>query len=257
MKKIIISIVLVFSFIVGFSQTENTSQENNESPKTENQWKFKAVPYIYMAGISGSISFLSQSAPIEAEFSDILNKLGFAGMFHGEMQKNNWSIMTDIIYIKLKKGGSLVNERVPVDGVLEETIFEIGGGYGLIKNDNFSLDLLAGARFFNLCTTISNSNTTLLEKKLNFTDPYIGARYALRFNKWTNNTRFDAGGFDVGSELSWKFNFLIGYELSQKTSLYLGYQGYDVKYVEEKFTYDVYTAGPLLGVNLNFHTVSV
>lgn len=252
MKKSILSFICACTFFVGFSQTNTTASEVSETPKVENKWQFKTAPYIYMAGISGSISFLNQSVPVEADFGDILDKLGFAGMFHGEMQKNRFSIMTDIIYIKLKKGGSLINGNVPVDGVLEESIVEIGGGYTLLKSENLTLDILAGARFFNMCTTISNENTTLIEKKFNFTDPYIGMRYGLKINKWTNNTRFDFGGFDIGSELSWKFNFLIGYGLSQKTSLFVGYQGYDVKYVKDRFTYDVYTAGPLLGVNLNF-----
>lgn len=252
MKKPILFILSLFIFSLSFSQTNDTSENKNNSTTTDNKWDFKVAPYIFMAGISGNISFYSQSVPIEASFSDILDKLGFAGMFHGEMKKNNFSIMTDIIYIKLKKGGSLVNEKVPVDGELEESIIELGGGYTIINNADFNLDALVGARFFNLYTTISTSEVTLLDKKLNFIDPYLGARYELLFDKWKNNARFDIGGFGAGSEFSWKFNFLIGYELSQKTSLFFGYQGYDVDYQEDRFTYDVYTGGPLLGVNLNF-----
>jgi len=114
------------------------------------------------------------------------------------------------------------------------------------------LDLLAGARFFYLCNTVKDEDELLLEKKLDFIDPYVGLRYLLQLKKWENRIRFDVGGFDIGSELSWKFNVLLGYELNQKSTIYAGYQAYDVNYKKGDFNYDVLTSGPILGLKLNF-----
>jgi len=236
-----------------FSQSDTSNiksdyLETNDS----NKWALSSTIYLSLAGIDGVIIDGSHTIPIEANFSDILDKLGFAAMFHGEMAKGRWILMTDLFYIKLKKGGSLTRNNVPVQLELEETIFELGGGFELIKNPNFNLDLLAGARFFYLCNTVKDEDELLLEKKLDFIDPYVGLRYLLQLKKWENRIRFDVGGFDIGSELSWKFNVLLGYELNQKSTIYAGYQAYDVNYKKGDFNYDVLTSGPILGLKLNF-----
>lgn len=252
MKKLLILYAICFSVISSYSQTDK--QQEDSITTNDNSWEFNLTPYAYMAGLSGDIIFETQSIPVDASFSDLLNNLSFGAMFHGEATKNKWTLMTDLVYMKLKKDGELLNENVKIKAALEQLVFEIGAGYTFHQSENFTIDAIAGIRYFDLNSVITfvAINERILDKGFDFTDPYIGARYKTQLKKWKNSARIDIGGFGLGSEFSWKFNVVFGYEISKLVSLHLGYQGYSVDYKEDSFNYDIFTGGAVLGANFNF-----
>ena len=204
--------------------------------------------------MEGDIEFLSQSIPVDAQFSDILDNLSFGAMLNAEANKGKWTIMTDVIYIKLKKDGELLNGNLTTKVELEQIIFELGGGYKFIEKGNFSMDAIIGARFFNLDTLLMLQELSILDKNISFTDPYIGVRYKTHYKKWNHSGRIDIGGFDLGSRYSWKFNLMVGYNVSKTIALVAGYQGYGVDYREEDINlkYDIFTGGGVFGLNFHF-----
>ena len=252
MKKFLI---IVAVFCIAFSSySQADTQQKDEAKASENSWVFNLTPYAYMAGLSGDIIFKKGSIPIDASFSDILNSLSFGAMLHGEAVKGKWALMTDFIYIKLKKDGDILNENGKIKAELEEIVFEIGGGYTFHQSANFTIDAIAGIRYFDLNSVITTEivQERILDKGFDFTDPYLGVRYKTQFKKWKNSARIDIGGFGMGSEFSWKFNVVFGYDISNLVSLHLGYQGYSVDYKEDSFNYDIFTGGPVLGANFRF-----
>ncbi len=251
MKKNTLILLLLTLPFIGYSQTE--TQDESTSNTKVNSWNFEVTPYLFAAGMEGDISFLSQSLPVDAEFSDLLDHLSFGAMLHGEANKGKWTIMTDVIYMKLKNDGE-INGTLSSKAELEQVIFELGGAYKFIEKGNFSIDVIAGARYFNLANSITVQEVSLLDNSFNFTDPYVGIRYKTHCKKWKHSGRIDIGGFDVGSRYSWKFNLMAGYHVSKTIAIAVGYQGYGVDYRdnEKGFQYDIFTGGPVIGFNFNF-----
>ena len=162
MKKTIIYLFLLGIPFLGISQTE--SQNEDASPTQDNSWNFNVTPYLFAAGMDGEISFLSQSIPVDAEFSDLLDHLSFGAMLNAEANKGKWTIMTDVVYMKLKNDAEILNGQGTAKAELEQIIFELGGGYTFIEEGKFSVDVIAGARFFNLDSSLTLQEFSLLDK---------------------------------------------------------------------------------------------
>ncbi len=229
-------------------------QNQDLDQNSGSQWEFDIAPYIWFSSIKGNIGFLNQTVPVEAEFKDILDQLSFGALLHGEAHKGSWTIMTDVVYLKIKEEGNLVNGLVSTEVEIDQTIWEVGAAYTLINlNDNLTFDGLFGLRYFGLKPSLMVGQQNELTKSLDFIDPYFGMRFKSVNDKWINTARFDVGGLGVGSKISWKLNLFIGYQFSDLFSLHLGYQGYDVDYVDDNsFAYDMYTGGFITGFNFNF-----
>jgi hypothetical protein len=56
----------------------------------------------------------------------------------------------------------------------------------------------------------------------------------------------------VGSEISYKYNVMVGYKFSELFQLDLGYQSYRPDYIEKNYSYNIGNEGPILGFNFSF-----
>ena len=248
--KFKLTLLLLFCFnVMAFGQDNSDNLSDKES-----NWEFDVTPYLWFASLKGDVSFLNQTVPTNIEFKDILDQLSIGAFVHLETHKGPWTIMTDLMYLKLKEDGKIGNTSVTTKMETDQTIWELGGGYRIIKlQDYLKIDALLGMRYFGLKPSIDINGQNVLDKSINFVDPYIGIRFKNTNDKWINSARFDIGGFGVGSEFSWKFDLLLGYQFSDRSSMYLGYQAYDVDYeADNSFVYDVFTGGIITGFNFHF-----
>ncbi len=247
MKTVCKSICVLFFCVNSFSY----SQKNKPAKHT---WEFDMIPYGWFASIKGKIATNSVINPVEAKFDDVLDQLSFGGRFHAEAREKYWILMTDITYAKLEEEGILNIEQMAqnVDSRMDQLIIELGGGYNFVTiRDWLILDGLFGARYHDIGNKLIVPTGTVLDRNSVFTDPYLGLRFRTLSNQWINRMRFDLGGFGLGSEISWKFNIVVGYKFSELISLYLGYEGYDLEYKDKDFELDIYTGG--IGFGMNFH----
>lgn len=250
MKKTVL-FVLIFSLsFVGFSQSETTSD------KATDNWQFNVTPYLWMTGLKGEMTVLNKDVPVDLDFAgDILSNLKMAAMVHAEAKKGRFSIMLDVFYAKLGADGTLKQETIIERNLrvrLKQNMFEGGIGYTFAKTGGFSLDALVGARFFDVNTNTELNGVALSSRDFNFIEPYIGMRFQNNWEKWAVGGRIDAGGFGVGSEISYKYNLLVGYQFSELFGLNLGYQSYKPNYVDDLFVYNIASEGFLLGFNFKF-----
>jgi hypothetical protein len=235
--------------LVNFGQNTPSDEETNKT-----SWEFDIAPYVWFSGIKGDIGFREQSVPVNAKFKDILNNLTFGGMLHAEANKGKWTIISDLLYINARKEARFdgIIEQAAVE--IDQFVWELGAGYKVINYEDFLfVDGLFGVRYFGLGPQIEVDQQNVLDKNLNFIDPYFGVRMRTVKEKWTNSVRFDVGGLGIGSEISWKLVFLIGYNFNELLSLHAGYQGYNVHYKgDNSLDYNVYTGGFLTGLNFHF-----
>jgi hypothetical protein len=244
-KLLFISLLLPFVII---SQT-------NESTKVENKdnWEFSVTPYVWFSGLSADISFLNQNIPLEASFSDVVKNLKMAGLLHAEAKKGKWIIITDIVYMKLDKKGRIERLNLDTNLELKQFIAELDLGYNVLNVDDWLfLDVYGGLRYFETTSQLNVGAQTLLDKTINVNDPVLGVRFKTVTEKWINGAQIDAGGFGIGSEISWKGNIYTGYRFSKTFSLLLGFQGYGVDYKKDAFGLDLVVAGFATGFNFNF-----
>jgi hypothetical protein len=85
-------------------------------------------------------------------------------------------------------------------------------------------------------------------------DPVLGARFRLNANKGIFfNLKGDAGGFGVGSQLTYQIYAGMGKEFKERYSVLLGYRYLFVDYTSGGFVYDVHMNGLLTGFNIHFN----
>ena len=81
----------------------------------------------------------------------------------------------------------------------------------------------------------------------------MGARFRVNLkNGWFAMLKGDAGGFGVGSQVTWQVYTGGGKEFKQRYSLFLGYRHLSVDYRDGGFIYDTNTNGMLLGFGIRF-----
>jgi len=254
MKKYFLFLSLFCLPAIGFAQTE-TAEEKSEpiQEKSEKSWQWELTPNLWMMGMSGEISINGNDADLEISLKDILKNLKMAFMLHAEVKHGKWGIMADILSAKLESEATFgaFTER-NVDVVIKQFIIEFGGTYVFLEKDGFSMDALAGVRYFDLNVDVKTNNIDFQEQDLDFVDPFIGIRVSNFWNKFGVGGRFDIGGFGVGSDFSYKYNVFTAYQFSKLFVLELGYQGYKPDYTENNFNYNVASAGFILGGSFRF-----
>lgn len=247
-KRILIAIFCIPLF--GIAQTTKEKQVTDQS------WNFSVTPYLWMTSLKGDMTVLRNNIPVDAKFNDdIISNLKMAAMVHAEAKHNRLSIMLDAFYAKLGADGQL-QDKIDTDHSvrlrIKQTIIEGGLGYSFAKVNGFTLDALAGVRYFNVNLETEFDGNEISERDFNFVEPYVGMRFQNVWNKWMLAGRIDAGGFGAGSEISYKYNALLAYQFTDLFGLSLGYQAYKPNYQDTLFKYNVGNEGFLLGFNFNF-----
>ena len=77
-------------------------------------------------------------------------------------------------------------------------------------------------------------------------------RFRNDWDKWVLRGRADIGGFNLGSEYSYKLNGFIGYKFKETSILSFGYQIYEPDYKKGSSEYKLANEGFLLGYTIGF-----
>lgn len=246
-KLVIILLLLNLGSIQFLSAQDNTETETT----TDDSWKFSVSPYLWMTSLKGDLTVINQNVPVDLNFSeDLLSNLKMAAMVHAEAKKNRLSFMIDVFYAKLGTDGQrtgILGNTKDIRLRLKETMFEGGLGYTFAQTGGFSMDALVGLRYFNTNTNVQFNDIVIADKDINFLDPYIGVRFQKECHKWVLSGRADIGGFDMGSDHSYKINGLISYKFSESFAASVGYQLYKPDYQKDSFRYNIANEGFLLG----------
>lgn len=255
MKKYLLVLSLFCLPLIGIAQTENAQVKTETSEKkSDKSWQWELTPNLWLMGMSGDISIKNQDLPLELSLDDIMKNLKMAFMLHAEAKHGKWGIMADIMSAKLGSEATregLVQDHT-VDVEIKQFIGELGGTYTFLQKDGFSMDALVGFRYFDLNIDVERDGRNLSNDDLNFTDPFVGIRLANYWNKFGLGGRFDAGGFGVGSDFSYKYNVMAAYQFSKLFQLELGYQGYKPDYNDDNIGYNVASGGFIIGGSFRF-----
>lgn len=135
---------------------------------TASSWQWDATMYVWLPSLSGDTAFPPGGGgpSIDVSADAILDSLNLAFMGGVGARKGSWGVATDIIYLDLgatKRGtrefdlGTVeLPAAVTADLSLDLTgwLWTTTGSYTVVDTDRVQMDVLAGARMFDLEQTL-------------------------------------------------------------------------------------------------------
>ena len=249
----------VFCFVVlAAALAAAPSVEAAEATVKESKgWEFDIVPYVWGAGIGGSVGIGQLPAQgVQASFSDIWNNLDIAGMAAFEAHKGNWGVLVDAVYVDLSKSMPTPDEVVygSADVSMNQQLYSGLITYRIHDGDKVTVDMGWGTRYYRLDSSLELTGGVAAGRKVSGTEDWwdwlAGVRVVGHPSKrWSLMGYADLGG--GGSDLTWEGIVSADFAFNKTVSLAFGYRYLDVYYEKNSFLYDVSMQGPFLG--LGFH----
>lgn len=224
-------------------------------PALAQDWSAQITPYVWATGIGGDITPFS-GAPtlsIDKGFSDILDDLDGAFFLSGYARRDRLVFMGDFSWSSSSKSGR-IPPGLPAQGKLSQRSMTLLGGWRTLQNDDFTLDLLAGARAWSVKSSIDVAGGLIhAAPSKEFVDPILAARANIAIApRWSAILYADIGGFGAGSESTSQLLATVNYEVNDNLWLSLGYRQLDVDYRSGGTDVDMRMAGPLFGATWRF-----
>jgi hypothetical protein len=222
-------------------------------------WHVELTPYLWFSGLHGNVGAGGYVVPVSVGFTDVASQLNIGLMSVLDVRRKRFGVLTDLLFISLSSD----QKTTPLQGgaysgfTANAKVFFVDPEvyYRVLDKDRFSVDAIAGARCWRLDNSISLIPGTLAAASFGQTqswaDPVVGARFRLSLAKgWHADLKGDAGGFGVGSQLTWQVYTGVGKEIKKRYSLTLGYRYLDVDYSNGGFLYDTHMSGLLAGFGI-------
>ena len=250
------------AWIAGLLMATAASRAEAQAADTSG-WKFEIAPYIWAAGMDGTVSkndIPREGLAIQQSFSDILKVLQFALMGSFEARKGRWGAMTDGVYFRVGDEGTLAGKQgfgsLSAKGTLTQQMYSLAGSYR-VGESKTPIDVFAGARYvsigWDVDIAVSLPPVSVTERAVSETiswvDPYIGARVQQPLGtRWTLGAYADVGGFGVSSNFAAQGMATVGFAFSPTVSGNLGFRVISDDYDKNGFQYDMMNGGAILGV---------
>jgi opacity protein-like surface antigen len=223
---------------------------------TNDAWEFEVVPYLWAAGLSGTVKAGPTPAlNVNADFGTILDHLDMGAMGTLEGRKDRWGFLVDAIYVDLGGGKSTVFPVVvSAEGKVTEQIYSVAGTYRALEGPT-NVDVVGGARYVNIAADLSLFPAVpfTLSTGAVWWDPYIGviARHKLD-EHWSLAGYADIGGFGVGSKFAYQLLVGTSYQFTPDISGKFGFRYLHMDYNKDQFEYNAGMGGLYLGVGFRF-----
>ena len=259
--KIQKAIILLGVVLMCASTTTVTRAADNE----EDGWQFISTPFLWGTGIEGDLTLRGTTLNVDLGFDDLLDVTDYGFQTYLELRKRKFGFYAAPSYMKLSGDGS--SARVRAEFELHFWLVEGGGFYNLYNSNGekrFSLDVLAGARYWNIDTSVELRGTGPVGARREFggiidiIDPVVGLRMRQYLtSKLSLGIRGDVGGFGISegdtSNFSWQATGLVGYDFNDKYTLFAGYRalGIDADEDDNK-NMDLTFHGALLGLQISW-----
>lgn len=241
--------------------TDNLPADNLPADNSSKNFQFSISPYAWLIGIKGTVGLMGQRAEVNHSFFDVRDHIDYAGMLAADVIFNNqFGAIGTFNYVKLSKTKAVRGISLGADTTLKigdlAALYRVGSfSFGANDNALMNIDLLAGARFWNVDLNL-NVGARDMSRRQSWTNPIIGARVGYFLdNKWRVHVQGDIGGTSSSSN-TWSASALIGYSFSQRGEIIAGYRAIGVERKKgnpnNQFIFDTTLQGPIIGLTFNF-----
>ena len=221
-------------------------------------WEKSVTLYGWLPGLDTSIGTAFGDFETSPSGGDVLSDLEMVFMGTFEAGKGRWRFIKDIIYVDLSDTKNTPFGALFADGTVGVTVWAVSGyvTYRFAESGTSSYELAAGARYFDLDSTLSLTAGTLPDQSRslndNWIDPVVGLRGNWAFSeKWSATAFVDYGGLRDSSE-TWQVVGTVNYQINEKLFARFGYRHMDVSKTIDGSDVDLAISGPLFGLTYRF-----
>ncbi len=238
-----------------------------EETQRKEGWQFDADVYMWMPDLGAKTP---QGDDIKISFDDLLKDLELAFMGGVAARNGRWSLMMDVLYMKLKQQNdkqvtaSVGPEGHEIDIAVDATVKLLAWvltpavGYTIFDNGKFRFDIIAGARYLWIKPELVLDVTGPLqprEKKISDSgdvwDGIVGIRGNVNLNdKWYVPYYVDMGTGDSAFTTQGMAGF--GYKISKVLDVVAAYRYLYWKFEDNKVLDKLHINGPLVGLRYRF-----
>ncbi len=240
----------------GAEQTPSAPTPQKAAPGPDDSWHFSLTPYLWFAGMHGTVGALGHEASVHASFGDIFSYLNIGLMVGAEARYKKFGAPVDFLWMKLSDNKSLPFERGPssIKATINQTMLTPKVSYRLVDGEMVKVDGNFGIRYFHLGTTLDFTGTgpqPSFYQSANWVDCIGGARITAALSpKVLVTVAGDAGA--GGANLDYQVAGALGYKLKPNIILLAGWRYLDVDYEPKStFVYDTATSGLVIGATFN------
>jgi len=238
-----------------------------EETVTKDGWHFDANVYLWGASIGGKTA---NGDDLNVSFTDLLKSLEFGFMGGVGARNGNWSLMTDVMYMKLRHEnsnqvtatvGPMGHEiNISTDATLRIQAWVVTPaiGYNIADTNKIRIDVLAGARYLWLKPELDLEvngplqprNKTISDSK-GVWDGIVGIKGNVKLDKkWYVPYYADMGAGD--SPFTCQTLVGVGYKVSKALDVVAAYRYLYWKFNDNKVIDKLDFSGPLVGVKFQF-----
>lgn len=241
-------------------QTESASAPQGAPAANDDSWHLDITPYLWFAGVHGTVGVLDRTVGFDASIGDVLSKFNIGLMGLVEARKKRFLLPVDFMWIKLSDDRGLPLSPFPgitsIKVKVTQTVLAPKAGYRFVDHEKLKADAVAGIRYWHLGQNLSLEPAGLSNNSsqpANWVDVVGGARFIMPLSpRATFTVMGDAGG--GGANVDYQVVGLLGYNLRPTIILQAGWRYLGVSYRASgpfRFVYDAAQSGPLLGVTFN------
>jgi hypothetical protein len=241
------------------------AQVEVETPKaepafSEDVWHLSASPYLWLAGLDGTLNLSGHEAAVHQSFGDIFSnlKVGFMGLT--EVRRGRVGVLTDLLFVRVGDQAAVPVPQLPINVQvkLTSTTFTLTPevAYRVYSQKHFAADVLGGFRFYHLGAN-SNFNAGPIGQfsytgSNNWADVTAGARLLARVTPKIGAFLIgDAGG--GGSSPTWELAYGVGYKVLENATAQIGYKRlYFNRQDGSSFGLEATQQGLVLGTTIRF-----
>lgn len=233
-----------------------TAAAQSAVPAESGQWHYRLTPYLWGAGLEGTVGKFGQRTHVDKGFGDILDGLELGGMLGFEARRGQLGVLGDVLHVRLGESGTVPGHPgVSAKATTRTTTALLAVQYRAAADDRGYVDVLGGARYWSLRADVrlgAPANIGARDSE-RWTDPVIGLKGLYHLGPRSYAMAWGMlGGFGVGARSSSDLMAALGYKLSDEFAVLLAYRRLAVDYRDGGFTFDVVQQGPALGLDYRF-----
>jgi hypothetical protein len=246
------------SALVSIDQVGNSPASQKVATTGDDNWHLGISPYLWFAGVHGTVGALGRTASVHASATDVLSKFNIGLMGAMEARKQRFVLPIDFMWIKLSDDQALPENPFPgvtsIKVKVTQSILTPKIGYRFVDNPKLQADALIGLRYWHLGENLSFQPSGFLinySQAANFADVVAGAKVTMALSPKAAVTILgDAGAGQAN--VDYQVAALLGYKIKPTVLLAAGWRYLDVNYrPSSSFVYSAAQSGLLLGVTFN------
>ena len=211
--------------------------------------------YGWMAGATGEFRPFAGAPTLafDNSFGEVLDDLDAAFFANALVRRDRFVATADFSYASLSRTG-VVPPGVPASGRVSQLAITALAGARVKDSAALSVDLLAGARLWNLDGQIAVPAVGVaVAPGKTFVDPVIATRVnASLAPRLSALIQGDIGGFGAASDFTYQVTGTLNYRLSDRFFVSAGWRHLHLDYANGGTRFEGSQTGPLLGITHRF-----